>query len=65
MGPTPQEVAAQNMSDLLNLVKQGRSRAATENRAREQRFTQDKQISNQSSLVLSVSVLLKSVVQRG
>ena len=46
-GPTPQEVAAQNMSDLLNLVKQGRSRAAAENRAREQRFAQDK--ANQQS----------------
>tara|TARA_E500000178_G_scaffold196433_1_gene194465 strand:- start:3632 stop:5053 length:1422 start_codon:yes stop_codon:yes gene_type:complete len=46
-GPTPQEVAAQNMSDLLNLVKQGRSRASSENRAREQRFAQDK--ANQQS----------------
>ncbi|MEC8633614.1 MAG: MotA/TolQ/ExbB proton channel family protein [Pseudomonadota bacterium] len=46
-GPTPQEVAAQNMSDLLSLVKQGRSRAASENRAREQRFSQDK--ANQQS----------------
>ena len=46
-GPTPQEVAAQNMSDLLDLVKQGRSRADGENRAREQRFSQDK--SNQQS----------------
>ena len=41
-GPTPQEVAAQNMNELLELVKQGRSRAAGENRAREQRFAQDK-----------------------
>jgi biopolymer transport protein ExbB len=40
-------VAAQNMSDLLDLVKQGRSRADGENRAREQRFSQDK--SNQQS----------------
>ena len=46
-GPTPQEVAAQNMSELLDLVKQGRSRAAGENRAREQRFAQDK--ANQQS----------------
>ena len=46
-GPTPQEVAAQNMSELLDLVKQGRSRAAGENRAREQRFAQDK--ANQKS----------------
>ena len=46
-GPTPQEVAAQNMSDLLNLVRQGQSRASAENRAREQRFTQDK--ANQQS----------------
>jgi len=48
-GPTPQEVAAQNMSELLDLVKQGRSRAAGENRAREQRFAQDK-ASQQSEL---------------
>ena len=46
-GPTPQEVAAQNMSELLDLVKQGRSRADRENRAREQRFAQDK--ANQQS----------------
>jgi biopolymer transport protein ExbB len=46
-GPTPQEVAAQNMNELLLLVKQGRSRAAGENRAREQRFAQDK--ANQQS----------------
>ena len=46
-GPTPQEVAAQNMSELLDLVKQGRSRADGENRAREQRFAQDK--ANQQS----------------
>ena len=46
-GPTPQEVAAENMSELLDLVKQGRSRAAGENRAREQRFAQDK--ANQQS----------------
>lgn len=46
-GPTPQEVAAQNMSELLGLVKQGRSRADGENRAREQRFAQDK--ANQQS----------------
>ena len=46
-GPTHQEVAAQNMSELLDLVKQGRSRAAGENRAREQRFAQDK--ANQQS----------------
>ena len=41
-GPTPQEIAAQNMDELLELVKQGRARAAAENRAREQRFQQDK-----------------------
>lgn len=46
-GPTPQEVAAQNMTELLDLVKQGRSRADGENRAREQRFAQDK--ANQKS----------------
>lgn len=42
VGPTPQEVAAENMGQLLNLVKQGRSRAASENAAREKRFAQDK-----------------------
>ena len=41
-GPTPQEVAAENLDQLLNLVKQGRSRAATENAQREKRFAQDK-----------------------
>ena len=41
-GPTPQEVAAENMDELLSLVKQGKARAASENAAREQRFTQDK-----------------------
>lgn len=41
-GPTPQEIAAENMEQLLDLVKQGRSRAATENTAREKRFAQDK-----------------------
>ena len=30
------------MDELLDLVKQGRARAAAENRAREQRFQQDK-----------------------
>src|SRR6056300_1568116 len=42
VGPTPQEIAAENMEQLLDLVKQGRSRAATENAAREKRFAQDK-----------------------
>ena len=41
-GPTPQEVAAQNMDELLGLVKQGQARASSENKAREQRFTQAK-----------------------
>lgn len=41
-GPTPQEVAAENLNQLLNLVKQGRSRAATENAEREKRFAADK-----------------------
>jgi biopolymer transport protein ExbB len=41
-GPTPQEVAAENLNQLLDLVKQGRSRAATENAAREKRFAADK-----------------------
>lgn len=41
-GPTPQEIAAENLDQLLNLVEQGRSSAADENRAREQRFAQNK-----------------------
>ena len=40
--PTPQEVAAKNMGQLLDLVKQGRSRATGENTAREKRFAQNK-----------------------
>ncbi len=46
-GPTPQEVAAENLEQLLGLVKDGRARASRENAAREQRFTQDK--SNQAA----------------
>lgn len=42
VGPTPQEVAAQNMDELLGLVKQGQARASSENAAREQRFAQAK-----------------------
>ena len=45
--PTPQEIAAENLDQLLNLVKQGRARASSENAAREARFTQDK--ANQSA----------------
>lgn len=41
-GPTPQEVAAENLDQLLDLVKQGRARAATENANREKRFAADK-----------------------
>ena len=41
-GPTPQEIAAENMNQLLDLVKQGKARAATENAAREKRFAQNK-----------------------
>ena len=41
-GPTPQEVAAENLDQLLNLVKQGRSKASAENDAREQRFSRNK-----------------------
>ena len=40
--PTPQEIAAENLDQLLNLVKQGQARASSENAAREARFTQDK-----------------------
>ncbi len=41
-GPTPQEIAAENLDQLLNLVEQGRVSASQENAAREQRFEQDK-----------------------
>lgn len=41
-GPTPQEVAAENLDQLLGLVKEGRSRAGADNKAREQRFAKDK-----------------------
>lgn len=40
--PTPQEIAAENLDQLLNLVKQGQARASSENTAREARFSQDK-----------------------
>ena len=40
--PTPQEIAAENLDQLLNLVKQGQARASSENAAREARFNQDK-----------------------
>ena len=40
--PTPQEIAAENLDQLLNLVKQGQARASSENAAREARFSQDK-----------------------
>ena len=40
--PTPQEIAAENLDQLLNLVKQGQARASSENAAREARFAQDK-----------------------
>ena len=40
--PTPQEIAAENLDQLLDLVKQGQSRASAENKAREDRFAQDK-----------------------
>jgi len=41
-GPTPQEIAAENMGQLLDMVKEGRVRAAGENEAREKRFAQNK-----------------------
>jgi len=40
--PTPQEIAAESLDQLLSLVKQGQARASSENAAREARFTQDK-----------------------
>ena len=40
--PTPQEIAAENLDQLLDLVKQGQARASAENKAREDRFTRDK-----------------------
>ena len=40
--PTPQEIAAQNLDQLLDLVKQGQARASAENKAREDRFARDK-----------------------
>ena len=33
-GPTPQEVAAENLNQLLGLVKDGKARASTGNAAR-------------------------------
>ncbi|MEE4202717.1 MAG: MotA/TolQ/ExbB proton channel family protein [Halieaceae bacterium] len=41
-GPTPQEIAAENLDQLLKLVEQGRISASQENAAREKRFAQDK-----------------------
>jgi biopolymer transport protein ExbB len=40
--PTPQEVAAENLDQLLELVERGQARASAENQAREQRFSSDK-----------------------
>ena len=40
--PTPQEIAAENLDQLLDLVKRGQARASAENKAREDRFTRDK-----------------------
>ena len=40
--PTPQEIAAENLDQLLSLVKQGQARASAENKAREDRFSNDK-----------------------
>ena len=40
--PTPQEIAAANLDELLQLVKQGQARASAENKAREERFARDK-----------------------
>jgi biopolymer transport protein ExbB len=41
-GPTPQEIAAENMDQLLDLVREGRISASQENAQRERRFEQDK-----------------------
>lgn len=46
-GPTPQEIAAENMDQLLKMVKEGRVSAAADNKAREARFAKDK--ANQAS----------------
>ena len=40
--PTPQEIAAENLDQLLELVERGQARASAENQAREQRFSSDK-----------------------
>ncbi len=40
--PTPQEIAAKNLDELLNLVEQGQSRSSAINRAREDRFLRNK-----------------------
>ena len=40
--PTPQEIAAENLDQLLQLVKQGQARASAESQAREARFSRDK-----------------------
>ncbi len=40
--PTPQEIAAENLDQLLDLVKQGQARASAANKAREDRFARDK-----------------------
>ena len=42
VGPTPQEVAAENLNQLLGLVKEGKARASSDNAARERRFTENK-----------------------
>ena len=41
-GPTPQEVAAENLNQLLGLVKDGKARASADNAARERRFSENK-----------------------
>lgn len=40
--PTPQEIAAENLDQLLDLVREGRARASSENAARERDFQQNK-----------------------
>ena len=48
-GPTPQEIAAENLDQLLQLVEQGRVSANRDNAAREARFSQDSQSGGRTS----------------
>ena len=59
-GPTPQEVAAQNMSELLDLVKQVARVPMVRTVRASSGLLRTKRISNQNSIALSASVLLRS-----